>query len=180
METTASGSVERPLMATYVITSGTHTHTVEIREDGTIRYDGENMPVDVKQVGDHQFSLLIEGYSTAIGVLKNGESYHVYHKGIQRIVTVESERARLLGGLAKPKGGRHTKLEITAPMPALVVRVEVQQGDHIREGQGLVVLEAMKMENEIRAHHGGIVKSVRVQAGKPVEKGEVLLLLEEE
>jgi biotin carboxyl carrier protein len=63
-------------------------------------------------------------------------------------------------------------------MPALVVRVEVKAGDEVREGQGLLVLEAMKMENEIRSPQAGKVREVFVSNGKAVEKGELLLLLE--
>jgi biotin carboxyl carrier protein len=60
----------------------------------------------------------------------------------------------------------------------MVVKVEVSVGDEVVEGQGLVILEAMKMENEIKSHQAGKVKSVLVEKGKAVEKGELLLLLE--
>ena len=63
-------------------------------------------------------------------------------------------------------------------MPGLVVRVNVRPGDQVRPGQGLVVMEAMKMENELRAHAGGRVKTVLVAAGMAVEKGTVLVELE--
>jgi biotin carboxyl carrier protein len=63
-------------------------------------------------------------------------------------------------------------------MPALVVRVEVKVSDEVKVGQGLVILEAMKMENEIKSHQSGRVKEIYVAKGKPVEKGELLLLLE--
>jgi biotin carboxyl carrier protein len=63
-------------------------------------------------------------------------------------------------------------------MPALVVRIEVKVGDEVKEGKGLVILEAMKMENELRAHQSGRVKQIFVEEGKPVEKGQLLLLME--
>ena len=66
---------------------------------------------------------------------------------------------------------------ITAPMPGLVIRVEVTEGQAISAGQGLIVLEAMKMENEIRADMDGCVERILVQPGKAVEKGEPLLSL---
>ncbi len=70
------------------------------------------------------------------------------------------------------------KSEIKAPMPALVVRVEVEIGQKVKPGQGLLILEAMKMENEIKAHSAGIIKEIYATKGKPVEKGELLMLLE--
>ncbi len=67
---------------------------------------------------------------------------------------------------------------LVAPMPGLVVRVTVQPGDVVAAGQGLVVMEAMKMENELRAPAAGTVKSVRVVPGTAIEKGAVLVELE--
>jgi biotin carboxyl carrier protein len=66
---------------------------------------------------------------------------------------------------------------VRAPMPGLIVRVEVEAGQLIRVGQGLVVLEAMKMENEIKALSAGKVADVHVTPGKAVEKGELLISL---
>ena len=63
-------------------------------------------------------------------------------------------------------------------MPALVVKVEVSVGEEVKEGQGLLILEAMKMENEIKCHQAGKVKEILVSKGKPVEKGELLMRLE--
>ena len=62
-------------------------------------------------------------------------------------------------------------------MPGMIVRVNVAVGDHVRAGQGLVVMEAMKMENELRAPADGTVKAVRVDAGAAVEKGALLIEL---
>jgi pyruvate carboxylase subunit B len=63
-------------------------------------------------------------------------------------------------------------------MPGLIVRVSVQVGDRVEAGQGVVVMEAMKMENELRATATGVVKSVEVAAGMAVEKGTLLVALE--
>lgn len=68
--------------------------------------------------------------------------------------------------------------EITAPMPGMVVRVEVAEGDEVRAGQGVIVVEAMKMENELKAPADGVIASIEVEAGQAVEKGQTLLVLE--
>jgi propionyl-CoA carboxylase alpha chain len=60
-------------------------------------------------------------------------------------------------------------------MPSLVIAVEVTPGQHVTAGQGLIILEAMKMENEIKAGREGVVKSIHVKPGNPVEKGMLLL-----
>ena len=67
---------------------------------------------------------------------------------------------------------------LVAPMPGMIVRVNVQVGDAVQPGQGLVVMEAMKMENELRAPAAATVKAVHAQPGTAVEKGALLLELE--
>jgi pyruvate carboxylase subunit B len=88
------------------------------------------------------------------------------------------ERARAIRDItaatAKPTG----PAPIVAPMPGLVVRVNVSVGDVIAAGHGAIVMEAMKMENELRSTAAGKVKAVNVSVGTPVEKGVVLVELE--
>lgn len=73
-------------------------------------------------------------------------------------------------------GGAGTK--VTCPLPGTVIAINVKEGDTVAAGQTLVVLEAMKMENNIDAERGGVVKSINVQAGATVMEGEVLLVIE--
>jgi biotin carboxyl carrier protein len=93
-------------------------------------------------------------------------------------VEVVDERTRrvraMAGGETKPSGPKPLK----APMPGLVVKVEVAAGDTVVRGQGLVIVEAMKMENELRADVPGVVKAVHVQAGQTIDKGQVLVEFE--
>jgi biotin carboxyl carrier protein len=80
---------------------------------------------------------------------------------------------------AKKAAGAHAgPAPLRAPMPGLVVRVEVEEGDEVDAGQGVVIVEAMKMENELRAEAPGRVKAVRVQEGTAVEKDQVLVEFE--
>ena len=81
---------------------------------------------------------------------------------------------KLAGSVARPAG----PTALAAPMPGLVVRVLVQPGERVQAGQGVVVIEAMKMENELRASAAGVVRTVSVKAGSAVEKGTVLIEFE--
>lgn len=87
------------------------------------------------------------------------------------------ERTRAIREMA---GGEDVEAEktVVAPMPGLILRVEVAEGDEVAEGQGVVVVEAMKMENELKAPAAGVVTRVSVNAGDTVEKGAVLIVLE--
>jgi biotin carboxyl carrier protein len=85
-----------------------------------------------------------------------------------------TRQIQALTGRTKPVGGGGI---VKAPMPGLVVRVEVAVGQKVEVGAGLVVVEAMKMENEIRAQRAGVVETVHVAAGQTVDKGAPLVTL---
>ncbi len=99
----------------------------------------------------------------------DGHRYHVEALG---------ERARVIQELAARSAPPAGPSPVIAPMPGLVVRVNVAVGDTVTAGQGVLVMEAMKMENELRASAAATVKSVRVTPGTAVEKGTVLIELE--
>jgi biotin carboxyl carrier protein len=92
-------------------------------------------------------------------------------------VFVEDERTRQLAGLVHARTAR-SRANIQAPMPGLVVNVLVQPGDTVTQNQTVVVLEAMKMENDLPAPAAGTVKEVRVSKGQTVDQGEILVTLE--
>jgi biotin carboxyl carrier protein len=88
------------------------------------------------------------------------------------------ERTRTIRDLSNATAGPKGPAPLVAPMPGLIVRVNVAPGDTVSAGQGLVVMEAMKMENELRAAGPGTVKAVLAVPGTAVEKGAVLVELE--
>lgn len=98
--------------------------------------------------------------------------------GFRYEVEALDERARAIRDLTAATTGSTGPAPLVAPMPGLVVRVTVQPGDVVQPGQGLVVMEAMKMENELRTQGAGTVKAVLVQPGAVVEKGARLVELE--
>jgi pyruvate carboxylase subunit B len=104
--------------------------------------------------------------------------YIIHLDGFRFEVEALDERThairQLAGSAARPVG----PTSLAAPMPGLVVRVLVQPGDRVQAGQGVVVIEAMKMENELRASTAGVVRAIPVKAGSPVEKGAVLVEFE--
>ncbi|MBP6440835.1 MAG: acetyl-CoA carboxylase biotin carboxyl carrier protein subunit [Caldilineaceae bacterium] len=104
--------------------------------------------------------------------------YTINVRGEQFHVQIEDERARRLNRGRKLPALPEGELAVTAPIPGLVVKVLVQVGAVIEEGQPLVILEAMKMENELRSMRNGVVKSISVAPGQRVEQNAVLLILE--
>ncbi len=120
----------------------------------------------VLQHGPDAYALSVEGDESLAHVTLAG---HVYSFSLED----ERERAAHLAERAARGGGGPLK----AVMPGFVAEVRVQPGDEVQEGDALVVLEAMKMQNEIQAPASGVVESVAVEAGQAVAAGEVLLVL---
>jgi biotin carboxyl carrier protein len=104
--------------------------------------------------------------------------YTLWLDGFRYEVEALDERTRAIRELSGASAGPTGPAPLIAPMPGMIVRVAVQVGDAVQAGQGLVVMEAMKMENELRATAAGTVKAVLAQPGVAVEKGAVLLELE--
>ena len=103
--------------------------------------------------------------------------FTIWTDGHRFDVEALDERRRAIQDMAGAGSSYSGPAPLIAPMPGLVVRVNVKQGDEVQTGQPLVVMEAMKMENELRSTSAGIVSSVRVQPGVAVEKGAVLVEL---
>ena len=166
----------------YLVTIQGTTYTVSLEDRESqvaLRIDGRSLEIDVASLhGDHAYSLLIDGKSYMAVAANQGEHREVTVNGVSSAVTVEDEELARLRSQVKPRrrvGGD----QIKAPMPGRIVSVSVTVGDKVETGQGVVVIEAMKMENELRAHAGGTVREIRVSAGDTVDKNAVLVVIGE-
>jgi biotin carboxyl carrier protein len=153
-------------------------YDVDLAEGSPPAISGFDQPTTVQTGGSHLYSVMLGTQSYTVLAARSNGSFEVLCNGRYHQVAVDTERGRLLLKYASAGADKSRRAEIHAPMPAMVVKVEVSVGDEVVEGQGLVILEAMKMENEIKSHQAGKVKSILVEKGKAVEKGELLLLLE--
>ncbi len=153
-------------------------YEVEINGE-SILLNGEPVNVDLMRSGAAElYSVLFGGRSYEMLVNSDRFNYTINVRGVQFQVQVEDERARRMNRARRLPALPDGELAITAPIPGLVVRVLAAEGDVIEEGQPVVLLEAMKMENELRAMRGGIVKSVLVSAGQRVDQNSPLIVLE--
>jgi biotin carboxyl carrier protein len=158
--------------------------TFEINVDGeSVSLDGEGVPLRARLDDLSGTPIQLVAIENAVHrvLARRGDrrgQYDLSVDGFRFSVEALDERARaireLSGASARPAGPAH----LAAPMPGLIVRVSVSQGDQVRAGQGLVVMEAMKMENELRAATAGVVRRVLVSPGNAVEKGTLLLEME--
>lgn len=152
-----------------------------LSENGSALLNGEpvNLSVEPKSVPDH-YSLLVDGKSLLLAIEPDGEigRYRVSTGGHDFMVDVASEREAFLREYLRAAGVGARQGRVTAPMPGKIVKVEAKQGDAVGEYQGVVIMEAMKMENEIKSPLAGKLLAVHVKEGQAVEKGQILFEVE--
>ena len=158
-------------------TVGGRTVRVEVRGgDGryTVALDGAPMEVDVLGTGRSFVSLLVDGESHEVAVEKRSQGFLVHFPADAVDVALAEPSRGVAGGAATgPRGASR----LTAPMPGRVVRVLREPGAEVAAGDGLVVIEAMKMENELKSPRAGRVDEVAVREGQAVEAGALLLIV---
>jgi len=163
----------------YIVTLAGRTFEVVIDGD-SITVDGS--PLSAELAGPPASPLrhlLTEGRGYLLAARRHGNGrWSVELDGHAFDVEVTDERTHALRAAAAAAAPPAKPKPVCAPMPGLIVRVEVQPGQVVEAGQGVVIMEAMKMENELRAEAPGVVSRVLVQAGQAVEKGAVLVEFE--
>lgn len=155
------------------------TVTVDIGPKG-IEVDGVPVSAHLEEVQGTPIYLLTVGGTLHRLAVQNGEGrgqYSIWTDAHRFEVEAIDERRRAIREMTGRGSAHAGPAPLVAPMPGLVVRINVQPGDQVQAGQPLVVMEAMKMENELRSTASGIVKAIRIQPGAAVEKGAVLVEL---
>ena len=155
---------------------------VEVELDGNVvTVDGVARIAQVSDVEGTPVRMVTIGDEVHRVVARKGATrgrFTLWLDGFRYEVEALDERTRAIRALSGAGRESTGPAPLLAPMPGMIVRVAVQVGDTVEPGQSLVVMEAMKMENELRATSAGTVKSVLAQPGTAVEKGAVLLELE--
>jgi len=175
-------------------TIGDKAFDVRLDMPGVAEIDGHILSYDLRLIETGSYSLVLNGKVYAVESLNGlngragfaervlrpearGREVQLSIQGREYVVAVDDARSLLMRSYLSKGQASSGAVTIRAPMPGLIVRVEVQTGQKIQAGAGLVVLEAMKMENEIRALAPGKVAAVHVSAGKAVEKGQPLVAI---
>ena len=156
--------------------------SVEVELDGDrVRIDGIEVAASLAEVTGTPVALLTLGDTVQRVVVTRDSArgrYALSLGGRRYEVEALDERTRAIRQLSTAAAGPKGPAPLVAPMPGLIVRVNVDVGASVKPGQGLVVMEAMKMENELRSASAGTVKAVRAAPGTAVERGAVLVELE--
>jgi biotin carboxyl carrier protein len=163
----------------YITTIGGREFEVELIDDDHVIVNGVTYAVDFNSIGNQPvYSMIVDGNSYEAYVYPDDEGWQVLLHGRLFPTTVEDEREKRLraasGGAVAQRGEFHLK----APMPGLVVAIPVEEGQAVEKGDVLVILESMKMQNELKAPRGGVISRVRVTKGDSVDQRQTLLSVE--
>jgi len=160
----------------YVTTIGEREFAIEIADDGRILLDGRICEVDFDAICDQPvYSLLLDGRSYEAYVYPVEKEWQVLFHGQLFPARVEDEREKLLRSVSEGELKGSTEFHLKAPMPGLVVAVAVEEGQKVKKGDVLVILESMKMQNELKSPREGTVARLRAGPGDSVEQHQTLL-----
>ncbi len=155
------------------------SRTFEIVLGATPTVDGKPIAADIAELAPGVYSVLLDGrsYRAVVTPGTDGGPAQVALDGRPFEVALADERQQLLKRFGGGAGARKTGADLKAPMPGLVVRLAVAEGDRVEAGQPILILEAMKMENDLKAPASGIVRKIHVTERQAVEKGTLLVSL---
>lgn len=155
-------------------------YRVEVEKDAgvyKVRLGDKVYSVDVAQPLPFSYSLIINGYSYTVDITPQGDQKDILVSGKTFRAEVYDEKKKPL--LSKKKLDHlEGEQKIISSMPGKVISVLTQAGQRVEKGSGVIIIQAMKMENEIKAPKDGEIKDIRVTEGQIIEVGQVLLVME--
>jgi len=160
----------------YITTVNSHEYTIEIIDEAHLSLDGVVYELDFERVGNQPvYSLVLGGQSFEAHVYTDEEQWQVLLRGDMYRAVVEDERERRLRSQLEGAPAERGEFHLKAPMPGLVIAIPVEEGQPVEKGDVLLILESMKMQNELKTPRTGKVSRVRVAPGERVEQKQTLL-----
>lgn len=161
----------------YVTIINEKKYEIEIQRDGSILVNGQPRSVDFLPLTGALYSLLMNNKSYEVLVEERDGEVEVIMRGRRYDARVMDERALLLAESRGEIGEAQGEIVVKSPMPGLIVAIAVQPGAEIKKGQTVVILESMKMQNELKAPKDGVIGQVYVSQGQSVELNKPLLTI---
>ncbi len=150
---------------------------IDIDKDGRLLVNGAPVDVDFRALDSALYSMIMQGNSYELMIEERDNSVEISMHGRVLIGQVLDERAQLLLTRRAGTTAGSGELSIKAPMPGLIVSISVSEGETVKQGQTVVVLESMKMQNELKSPREGVVQRISVQPGQSVEQNKLLITL---
>ena len=147
------------------------------KKEDQLLFNDESINYDIIELPDGTFNLIVDNISYLIKVLDKDTAtgnLSLLINGRKFETTLQNKLAVLLKSMGM-EGGKKKLKELKAPMPGLVLAIKISEGDEVEEGQDLLVLEAMKMENAIKSPQAGIIDKVHISVNEKVDKNHILI-----
>lgn len=156
------------------------TRNIQIIEQNRIRINEIDKSFELHTITKNKYLLKVDDRFYDIALISNNKNnfdlvVNNSQLNIEVLTTLQEKALQLIENAASSS---HHQTEIKSPMPGMVLKVYKKSGDKIHRGEAIMVLEAMKMENEIKAPRDGIIAEIKVEQGKPVEKNVILFTIE--
>ena len=163
----------------YIATINSKEYLVEVIDEHHISINGKMLEIDLESVsGQPVYSLIVDGKSHEAYVREGDDEWQVLLRGRLYPVQVVDEREKRLRAAAGGGVAETGEFHLKAPMPGLVVVVPVSEGQEVKKGDVLIILESMKMQNELKSPRDGVVSKIKVKAGESVEQKQSILSLQ--
>jgi len=160
----------------YITTIDDKEYMVEIIDTKHVSVNGKVLEVDFESVsGQPVYSLIIDGKSHEGYVYPDEKNWQVLLRGRLYQASVEDEREKRLRAAAAGGVVKGGEFHLKAPMPGMIVAIPVTEGQAVKKGQVLLILESMKMQNELKSPKDGVVSRIRIKTGDTVEQKQTLL-----
>lgn len=162
----------------YVTTINDKTFEIDIQQDGKLLVNGEPRAVDFRELSPTFYSIIMNHLSYELVIEERGDNnVEVLMHGRLYTTKVMDERAQLLAARTALLMADSGEIAIKAPMPGLVIAIPVEVGQEVKAGQTIIVLESMKMQNELKTPRDGVVSSILAEPGQSVEQNKVLVTI---
>lgn len=165
-------------MSEFIVTIDNKKYSINTNHSNRVIVDKKECALDISQLSEHTFNVKIDNnvyHITSSKLDSNKYSFlidgHYFESEVR--TKLEEEAANLLNNKNSASGRR----QIKSPMPGLILRINKNVGDTVQEGEPLILLEAMKMENEIRSPSSGKISEILIKEGKSVEKNQIILVI---
>jgi biotin carboxyl carrier protein len=160
----------------YITTVEGREFAIEVLDEKRVIVNGTHYNIDFETIsGQPVFSMIVDGKSYEAYVYPGDNEWQVLLRGRLYPVKVEDEREKRLRAAAGGGVAESGEFLLKAPMPGLVVAIPVEEGQEVKKGQVLLILESMKMQNELKSPRDGKVARIRVKPGESVEQKQTLL-----
>jgi biotin carboxyl carrier protein len=165
-------------MSDFVVTLNDKKKTVSISGNSHILIDDQKIEYELILLNSHTYLLKINDQFFEISVDKTGNGkYSLLIDGNQYETIIRTALQEKVSELLQQKNTIHSKTEVRAPMPGMILKIKKDINDKVKQGETILILEAMKMENDLRSPRSGILSEIMTKEGSAVEKGTVLFTI---